>query len=188
MDHYVDIRLRPDPELAPPHLISGLYTRLHRALTRLAKTDIGVSFPGHLANPANLGTHMRLHGSAASLSELIASPWLNGMLDHLMLSDASVVPDGTAHLRVVRVQAKSSPARLRRRAMRRHGIDAETALQRIPDAAAETLQLPFVQLGSQSTGQASFLLFIRHTSPQPQSSPGCFNSYGLSLGATVPWF
>lgn len=188
MDNYIDIRLRPDPEIAPHHLLGGLYACLHRALVRLARNDIGVSFPEHLSSPPSLGTHMRVHGSATALKELMATPWLNGMLDHLKLSDISSVPVGTGHLRVTRVQAKSSPARLRRRAMRRHGVDAETAMQRIPDSAAETLRLPFVQMGSQSTGQASFPLFIRHNATQPQSEPGCFSSYGLSMGATVPWF
>ncbi|PPU56754.1 type I-F CRISPR-associated endoribonuclease Cas6/Csy4 [Xanthomonas dyei] len=188
MDHYVDLQLRPDPELAPHQLLSGLYGRLHRALAQQQRQDVGVSFPRHDARKPSLGTHLRLHGEQAGLQALMASPWLHGLLDHLVVSPVMAVPADTEHRRVTRVQAKSSPSRLRRRAMRRHGIDAEAATQRIPDAAAEQLALPFVVIGSRSTGQASFPLFIRHGPLLSEAKIGGFNSYGLSQEATVPWF
>ncbi|MCL1552323.1 type I-F CRISPR-associated endoribonuclease Cas6/Csy4, partial [Xanthomonas nasturtii] len=56
------------------------------------------------------------------------------------------------------------------------------------DAVAEQLSLPFVVLGSCSTGQASFPLFIRHGPLLSEPKNGSFNSYGLSQEATVPWF
>ncbi|UKR54023.1 type I-F CRISPR-associated endoribonuclease Cas6/Csy4 [Xanthomonas fragariae] len=188
MEHYVDLQLRPDPELAPHQLLSGLYLRLHRALVQQQRQDIGVSFPRHDARKPSLGAHLRLHGQQTALQTLMANPWLHGMLDHLAVSAILAAPTDTQHRHVTRVQAKSSPSRLRRRAMRRHGIDAETAAQRIPDAAAEQLPLPFVVLGSRSTGQASFPLFIRHGPLLSEPTNGSFNSYGLSQEATVPWF
>ncbi|MEA9839735.1 type I-F CRISPR-associated endoribonuclease Cas6/Csy4 [Xanthomonas campestris pv. raphani] len=188
MDHYVDLQLRPDPELAPHQLLSGLYVRLHRALVQQQRQDIGVSFPRHDARKPSLGAHLRLHGRQSALQALMASGWLQGMHDHLTASDILSAPAGAQHRQVTRVQAKSSPSRLRRRAIRRHGIDADTATQRIPDTAAEHLQLPFVVLGSRSTGQASFPLFIRHGALLSEPRAGSFNSYGLSQEATVPWF
>ena len=188
MSHYLDIHLRPDPEITPHQLLSGLYARLHRALVQLGSHDIGVSFPGHDDRKPGLGTHVRLHAPMESLRALAATPWLNGLIDHLKLSDIKRVPDQVQYRQVMRVQAKSSPSRLRRRAMRRHGLDEEAAAQRIPDSAAEHLRLPYVVIGSRSTGQASFPLFIRHGPLQQVPQAGTFNGYGLSQDATIPWF
>lgn len=188
MSHYLDIHFRRNPELTPQHVLNGLYARLHRALVQLGSQDIGASFPGHDDAKPTLGSSLRLHGPAASLQALEATAWLRGMLDYLDVSMIAPAPTGTAHRQVSRVQAKSSPARLRRRAMRRHHLDERAAAQRIPDSAVEHLELPFVMLGSRSTGQASFPLFIRHGPLVWSPVPGTFNSYGLSQGATIPWF
>lgn len=188
MGHYLDIQIRPDPELTAQQLLNALYIRLHRALVQLDSQDIGVSFPQHNDDKPTLGAVIRLHGPADSLQALDATHWLKGMLDHLKVSAIDPTPADTRHRQVCRVQAKSSPARLRRRAMRRHGLDGEAATRLIPDAAAEHLRLPFVVLGSRSTGQPSFPLFIRHGPLLAAAVPGPFSSYGLSRGATVPWF
>lgn len=188
MTHYLDVHLRPDPEFPAHQLLSALYMKLHRALAQAQATDIGVSFPAHDHTTPTLGSHLRLHASAASLGALLTTAWLTGMRDHVLVSEVLLTPADAQHRRVQRMQAKSSPDRLRRRAMRRHGIDAAAAQQRIPDTAAERLRLPFVQLGSRSTGQAAFPLFIQHGPVQPHPIPGAFNSYGLSQGATIPWF
>ncbi|KAF1687307.1 type I-F CRISPR-associated endoribonuclease Cas6/Csy4 [Pseudoxanthomonas broegbernensis] len=188
MGHYLDIQLRPDPELTPQHLLNGLYARLHRTLVLLDNENIGISFPKYEERMATLGTQVRLHGPETSLRALTATTWLNGMLDYLRISEIEPAPTGTRHRHVSRVQAKSNPARLRRRAMRRHGLDEKTATDLIPDSAIERLRLPFVMLGSRSTGQPSFPLFIQHGPLLSTAIPGKFNSYGLSREATVPWF
>ncbi|WP_045728736.1 type I-F CRISPR-associated endoribonuclease Cas6/Csy4 [Xanthomonas sp. GPE 39] len=188
MQHYLDLHLRPDPELAPYQLLGALYARLHRALVTLNTTRVGVSFPGHDNRVPTLGTHLRLHGDAHTLQELMATNWLHGMGDHMTITNIGAVPPDAVHRHVTRVQAKSSPARLRRRAMRRHGISEDLAVQRIPDSAAEQVRLPFVVLGSRSTGQAAFPVFVKHGPVQHDPVAGDFSSYGLSRGATVPWF
>lgn len=188
MDHYLDIRIRPDPEVATPHLLSALYARLHRALVELGTQDIGLSFPAHDDRQPTLGNHMRVHGAEESLRALMARPWLRGLSDHLEVSTIAAAPDSTRYRVVSRVQTKSSPARMRRRAMRRHGMNQETAERLIPESAARRTGLPFVQLGSRSTGQARFPLFIRHGSVVTQPAKGIFSSYGLSATATIPWF
>ncbi len=187
MDHYVDLKLLPDPEIAQPHLMGALFSKLHLALVALRSEHIGISFPAVQDAPPWLGDCLRLHGDHAALTELMAAPWLAGMRDHVQASPVLAVPPN-AHFRVVsRVQAKSNPDRLRRRQMRRHGIDATEALVRVPDAAAERLDLPYVQLRSLSTVQ-SFRLFIRHGALLDAASPGVFGAYGLSSSATIPWF
>jgi CRISPR-associated endonuclease Csy4 len=191
MNHYVDIHLREDPEFAAHQLMEALYAKLHRALVARAAQgaggDLGVSFPGHKPDAPYLGSHLRLHGNEASLSALLATDWLRGMRDHLDLSAPAPVPLDATHRAVQRQQVDSNPERLRRRLLRRHPLTEQEAQARIPDKAARRLDLPFVQLKSTSTGQ-TYKLFIRHGPPQSTPVPGPFNTYGLSLGATVPWF
>lgn len=188
MDHYIDIRLRPDPELTAPHVMSALYTRLHHALVAQGSNTIGVSFPVHRLDPVSLGEQMRLHGSHADLGTLMNTDWLRGVRDHVVVAEIAAVPSGAKHRLVSRVQVKSSPDRLRRRLMKRHGLDEAEARMRIPDSAAKHLELPFVVLGSRSTGQAAFRLFVRHGELGEEAVSGSFSSYGLSATATVPWF
>lgn len=201
MDHYVDIRLQPDAEFAPAMLMAALFTKLHKALTAGAHQDIGVSFPQMEEGDAPsartsriggnpryaLGQVLRLHGTSLTLHKLLTTDWLTGMRDHVACGAVLAVPTDARHRVVSRVQAKSSPERLRRRQMRRHGLTAEQAQERIPDSAAEMLNLPFLTLRSQSTGQ-TFRLFIRLGPEQATAVPGEFGAYGLSPQTTVPWF
>lgn len=187
MDHYLDIHLRPDPEFPSPQLMGALFAKLHRALVALLEESIGISFPALDEQRPWLGEHLRLHGTCAALDRLMAQPWLRGMRDHLRLGELLAVPTDARHRQVRRVQVKSSPERLRRRQIRRHGFSEEEARQRIPDSAARTLDLPYLHLRSQSSGQ-SFRLFIRHAPVQDAPVAGRFNRYGLSDSATVPWF
>jgi len=187
MDRYVDLTLLPDPEIAQPHLMGALFSKLHLALTAQRSEHIGVSFPGVQTGPVALGSRMRLHGNQAALAALMASNWLTGMRDHVRATPVLAVPPSTRYRVVSRAQAKSSPERLRRRQMRRHGLDAEQALARVPDSAAELLDLPFVQLRSKSTGQ-TFRLFIRHGPVVDVAVAGDFGAYGLGSDATIPWF
>lgn len=69
--------------------------------------------------------------------------------------------------------------------MRRHDLSEEEARKRIPDTVARALDLPFVTLRSQSTGQ-HFRLFIRHGPLQVTAEEGGFTCYGLSKGGFVP--
>lgn len=187
MDHYLDIRLLPDPEFPPTMLMNALFAKLHRALVDVDNTGIGISFPDHALEPPRLGERLRLHGEARELTELMGRDWLRGMRDHVELHEPAAIPSGALHRAVRRVQAKSSPERLRRRLIKRKGIAPDTAIRTIPDQVAERLDLPYVTLQSRSSGQ-TFRLFIAHDPPQQAPIPGAFGHYGLSRGATVPWF
>ena len=186
MSHYIDLQLRPDPETAPHQLLAALYAKLHQALVQTNSSTIGVSFPGYCANPAGLGTVLRLCGPAPALQQLMDLPWLKGIQDHVAVSALKAVPEKATYQRLSRVQAKSSPERLRRRQIKRHGLTEAQARERVPDNCAETLTLPFVVMRSASTGQ-TFRLFLR-CEPRSAPSVGAFNTYGLSATATVPLF
>lgn len=186
--HYIDIHLRAGPELAPHQLLTGVYARLHRALVQLTSEDIGVSFPKHNDQAPTLGSHLRLHGTECSLNTLLATDFLRGVQDDLMVGSIQAVPQEIQHRVVGRVQVKSNVERLRRRAIKRHGIDAASVAGRIPDTVAKRLTLPFITLGSRSTGQAHFPIFIRHGPLLTLPIAGKFNCYGLSPQATIAWF
>jgi len=189
MDHYIDIRLRPDPDFPESMLMGALYNKLHRALFDLQATDVGVSFPAHThgARARTLGDHLRLHGTQARLEQLMGADWLTGMRDHTQVSELLAVPANAQHFNVARKQFNTgSPSRAKRYA-KRHDISEDEAQQIYAKLAARRIELPFVQINSRST-QQRFSLFIEHGKPQEKPVAGSFNHYGLSPDATVPWF
>lgn len=188
--HYIDITLLPDPEFSHVHLLGALVAKLHRALVQHGKGDIGVSFPQHVNAPLSqrtLGSVLRLHGQPPALQALMAQDWLKGMRDHVARTPLAAAPPDAPHRPVQRRQFKTSAERLRRRRMQRKGETAEQAAAAIPDSVERKPHLPYAQVRSSSTGQP-FCLFVEHGLLQPSAVPGSFNAYGLSLGATVPWF
>ena len=187
MNHYLDIRLRPDPEFGQDQLMSALFSKLHRALVGLNSRDIGVSFPEVDKERPTLGGCLRLHGEELVLQRLMTMNWLSGMRDHSRVGEIQAVPSAVSYRTVKRVQAKSSPERIRRRQIRRHDLTEAEASARIPDAVAKKLALPFVSIRSQSTNR-TFRLIIQHGECSDVHKAGVFSSYGLSGCATIPWF
>jgi CRISPR-associated endonuclease Csy4 len=185
--HYIDITLLPDPEFSHAHLLGALVAKLHRALVQLEADDIGISFPHYSLRPRSLGDVLRLHGSETALRRLMDQPWLQGMRDHVRLTELRPIPPNATFCLVQRRQFKTNAERLRRRRMRRKGESAEQAAKAIPDSIERTPDLPYVQLRSASTGQP-FCLFIDQKPVQVLTGKQNFNTYGLSLGAAVPWF
>lgn len=188
MGHYIDIRVRPDPEFPAHQLLAALHTKLHRALAGLALDRVGVAFPGYADAPPSLGQTLRLLGPAEALDALMVTDWLRGMRDHVTVTAMTPVPSTAERRCLRRVQAKSSPERLRRRQMRRHGWTEDEAKARLPESAAEWLNLPFLSLASGSTGQR-FRLFLRLDVAQVQEPMATrFNAYGLAQDGSIPWF
>ncbi|AJK46395.1 type I-F CRISPR-associated endoribonuclease Cas6/Csy4 [Burkholderia plantarii] len=185
--HFIDIRLLPDPEFSQVHVFGALVSKLHRVLVQMRRDDIGISFPEYSLRPRSVGRVLRLHGGDVGLRELMAQPWLQGMRDHVVVAEAAPVPAGATHRVVRRRQFKTNAERLRRRRMQRKGETAEQAAAHIPDSVERRPDLPYVQLRSTSTGQG-FCLFVEQGNVGREAVAGAFNSYGLSQGATVPWF
>jgi CRISPR-associated endonuclease Csy4 len=187
MDHYIDIKLLPDPEFSAPLLMGALYSKLHRALALQKFNTIGISFPHYKLKPKSLGAVLRIHGSLDALTQLQATAWLKGMRDHTSLTAIQPVPADTRHQLVKRRQYKTNAERLRRRRMKRKGETHDQALQAIPDSVERKPELPFLTLRSASTEQ-TFCLFVDQGEPLDQSKAGEFSCYGLSQTATVPYF
>lgn len=188
LSHYLDLQLRPDPEITPTQLLAALYARLHRALvTAPTAPSIAVGFPGYDASRHTLGECLRLYASEAALQPWATGAWLGSLRDHVSMAAPLPVPAHAAHRTLRRVQVKSSPERLRRRLMKRHNISEAQARERIPDSVGRATDLPYVQMVSTSTAQ-QFKLFLDLGEAHSQPQAGDFNTYGLSATATVPWF
>lgn len=185
--HYIDLRALPDPETGETALLGALHDRLHLALVRHRRDDIGVSFPHYSLDPRTLGPVLRLHGQADALNGLMGTDWLGGMRDHVRFGEIAPVPATATHRTVQRRQFKTSVDRLRRRRMHRKGETAEQAANAIPATAQQQPDLPYVHRRSKSTAR-SFCLFIALGPVQERAVPGPFNSHGLSATTTVPWF
>lgn len=187
MNHYIDLKLLPDPEFPATQLMSALLAKLHRGLHDLRRTDVGISFPDVEGASHGLGQRLRLHGAAEALDSLLALSWLSGMRDHVKVSELTPIPAQVQWRCVSRVQVDSNPERARRRLIKRHGLSEEEARQRIPDNAAKRIDLPYVILRSNGSGH-SFRLFIRHGPLLDAPARGSFGAYGLSSQASIPWF
>lgn len=169
--------------------MGALYNKLHRALYDLQATDIGVSFPQHKhgVRARTLGGHLRLHANQARLGVLMEAGWLQGMRDHVTVSEILKVPDEVKHINVARKQFNTgNPSRAKRYA-KRHNIAGDEAKQMYAKLAERRIELPFVQVHSRST-QQRFCVFIEHGNPQETAVAGSFSQYGLNATTTVPWF
>ena len=184
MDHYVDLRVFPDPESSRQWLMEVLFGRLHLALVELDTEDVGVSFP---EAEVTLGGNQRIHSSLGTLRLLMGTHWLKGLQDYVETGEILPVPSLVQYRRVRRVQVRSGSARLRRRYMKRHSVTEADAIRLYPDSIEQRSELPYLHVDSGSTGQR-FRLFIEQGNLKTEPLLGTFSSYGLSDTATVPWF
>ena len=151
MDSYLDIRVRRNNAFNTSEILSTVFLKLHIRLVAAKSTGIGVSFPEFSSE--NLGRVVRLHGNGSELGELMQTNWLHAARANVEISDVAAVPSGSNYRVVTRVQSKSSPERLRRRAIKREGISQGEARQRIPDIEAKLLHLPYVEMRSLSSNK-----------------------------------
>jgi CRISPR-associated endonuclease Csy4 len=189
MNHYLEINILDDPEFAKPTIFSEVFTRLHRFLVaHQSQTQLAVSFPRMVqAKKSLLGDSIRLFGSKEALVLFQQRASLDAIKDFISIGAIQATPNGCKHRGLRRVQVQSGVGRMRRRLMKRHGLSEAEAEKRIPDHAAQRLDLPFVQMKSGSTGQP-FLLFFELSDEVAHPVAGEFNTYGLSGVATIPIF
>ena len=190
MDHYIDIKLLPDPEFQPAVIMNALYSKLHRVLVELKPYAVAVSFPDYKntgKKSRSLGESLRLHGNKENLEALMAQSWLRGVTDLISVSDIQAAPATNSYWQVRRVRCKNSVDALARRYQKRHGVSAEAAAKHYEGYVEQPLELPFLNIKSASTAQ-QFRLFIKQTKTDIEQLDAVFNCYGLSANGTVPAF
>jgi len=184
MNHYQDIVILPNPEIADSVLMAALFTQLHLKLVQAAEGRIGISFP---EVGVTLGSRLRLHGTHQDLAKLEATGWHSTVKDYIFCKAVCPVPEGCQYRTVRRVQYKSNAERLRRRSVKKGWLTQEQAEQQISVLNERRGKLPFLTVKSHSNRHA-WLLFIEHGPLRETPTEGVFSSYGLSSVATVPWF
>ncbi|QAR33493.1 type I-F CRISPR-associated endoribonuclease Cas6/Csy4 [Geovibrio thiophilus] len=187
MRFYADLRVRENPEITPQVILNMLFEKLHLVLAEQVRGDVGISFPDVKNGQKNLGKVLRVHGEKEALESVVLHPAIERTADYAEIGRIRQVPDNAAYCIVSRVQAKSSPERLRRRSIKKFGMSEEEAMLRVPDSKAKMLELPFITLNSKSTGQ-KFRLYIRHEEASNSGNGKGFSTYGLSAVSAVPWF
>jgi len=183
MDHYIDIKILPDPEFKESVLLNALFSKLHRALGQIAEGRVGVSFPDC---KKYLGNRVRLHGTQADLIKLMDANWIQGLRDYSHQSEIKKIPDKVSHKIVRRVQSKS-PHNKRKRSVAKGWLTETEAIQLIPDSRQKMLRLPFLQIKSLSTNNP-MRIYVEHGKDLENAVVGSFSSYGFSSTATIPWF
>lgn len=183
MDHYIDIRIKPDSEMRSNILLNMIYTELHKALHDMTPINIGVSFPRY---NVTLGNVIRIHGEKAALHYLQDMNWLGGMSGYCEVSPVLSVPPGAKFRTVSRKQPTMSQSKLRR-LIKRGSITEDEIRQYKAKLFSKGLDNPYVELVSASNGQ-KHRRYIEFGKLLNEPVSGEFDQFGLSKTATVPWF
>lgn len=183
MDSYIDIFIKPDPEMPLNRLLNAIYNKLHKALYDLASTNIGVSFPKH---KVTLGNILRIHGEKSALHDLNSMGWVGSMSGYCNVSSVTSVPEGSKFRTVSRKQATMSQAKLRR-LIKRGSMLEDGIRQYKAKMFSKGLDNPYVELVSGSNGQ-KHRRYIEFGTLLDEPVCGKFDRFGLSRIATVPWF
>lgn len=183
MDHFIDIKIKPDAEMRENVLLNKVYSKFHKALFTLQSTYIGVSFPHY---KVMLGDMIRIHGTEANLTELQAENWLGGLAGYCVVSLIHAVPDSVAYRTISRKQANMSEAKLRR-LIKRGTIPTENYKAYKAKMFQQGLDNPYFELESSSNGQ-KHRRYIQFVDLSTESSEDVFDQFGLSKTATIPWF
>lgn len=183
MNHFIEIKLLPDPEFKTTVLMSSLYIKLHKALRDLASNSIGVSYPRYRVT---LGDVLRIHGSSKDLETLHQKNWHGGMGGYCDISDVLPIPDNCQHRIISRVQTNMSQSKLNR-LIKRGSISEDQVRQYKAKMFTKDLDNPYVELTSGSNGN-KYRRYIEFGPLLDEAVAGPFNQFGLSKIATVPWF
>ena len=183
MDSYIEITLLPDPEFPATVLMNAVYSKLHKALSDLRSTDIGVSFP---KSKQTLGDILRIHGTIEALEKLNAMNWIGGMSGYCHKSNIKPVPNVASFRNISRRQPTMSAAKLRRLIKRRSITDEETHNYQLKMVTKE-IDGPYVELISSSNGH-KHRRYIMFSELLEEPRTGQFDQFGLSKVATIPWF
>ncbi|WP_031434618.1 type I-F CRISPR-associated endoribonuclease Cas6/Csy4 [Methylomarinum vadi] len=183
MQHYVDVRIKPNAEMPENVLLNKVYTKLHKALCDLKSTDIGVSFPEY---KLKLGCVIRVHATEKRLEALQQGDWLGGLIGYCTISPVQSIPDQVQYRIVSRIQSTMSPAKLKR-LIKRGSIRKSEVKQYKARMFQKGLDNPFLELQSASNGHLH-RRYIAFSKLMDKPVQGEFDQFGLSKTATVPWF
>jgi len=184
MDYYLDINIRPDEEVPTYFIRNKIYTKLHKALSTLKSTEIGVSFPRY---KVKLGDVIRVYGSESKLTELQSTDWLGGLKGYCAISSIQAIPADVTYRNISRKQANMTEAKLRRLIKRGSISDDEIKTYKAKMFQQGLDNYPYLELQSGSNGH-KHRRYIQFGEISSQPVNGEFDQFGLSKTATIPWF
>jgi len=194
MNYFIDIQLKPDAEMRENVLLNKVYTKLHKALSAMSTTDIGVSFPKYRVK---LGDVIRIHGIKQRLEELQAMGWIGGLSGYCEVSGIKPVPEIVSGYRTVaRKQPTMTLKKLQKRVdyQKKQGVlksdeDVKAYERQYKEKmyGSQSLDNPYLELTSSSNGH-KHRRFIQFGTLLDAAVEGEFDQFGLSKTATIPWF
>ena len=195
MQVYIDITLLPSDDIGHHFLWEKVIQQVHIALVenRNAEGDspFGVTFPEYHTEKHRLGRKLRIFAQEHAAMEKFGIPdWLSRLADYVHITSVRTVPDGVERfVRFHRLQMKSSPERLIRRAAKRQGITLGDAREQREEVKPRFTKAPYIWVKSLSSGER-FRLFIAAEYGEQAGNPS-FTPYGLAKAGTVgalPYF
>lgn len=192
MKVYLEITIKPQPEIPLYFLWEKVYQQIHLALVEAqgenGKVSVGISFPGYDACQFQLGCKLRLFAlNMEELEKLYINKWLNRLRDYVHVKGIEPVPgkvDG--HTCFKHLKLKGNKQKLARRRAKRKSETFEQALAYFDNFKEQSSRLPYINMISQTNGHRFRLFVEKLTKEQPRK--GFFSCYGLSGTTTVPMF
>ena len=187
MQVYIDITLLPGDDIGHHFLWEKLFQQVHLALVEHkdaeGKSPFGITFPEFNAEKNRLGRKLRIFAADQAAMDHLALPrWLERLSDYVHTTSIRSVPERIEQtVRYCRLQKKSNPERLIRRAARRQGVSVEEARAQRKDSNPQWTKAAYIWVTSLSSGER-FRLFIRQETGGELEDGSHFTAYGLSCG------
>ncbi|RUO42769.1 type I-F CRISPR-associated endoribonuclease Cas6/Csy4 [Aliidiomarina taiwanensis] len=215
MNFYQEVTVIETPDISPYFIWGKLFTQVHLALVEQKapnnRVPFGVSFPEYKCfndkgkAVKTLGRKLRVFAHTEQLlDQLDLQKWLMRLTDYLHIKSVQAVPSEVkSHVVVSRYQPVKNLERTTRRLAKRQGISFEEALKQQNQRFAElngyslkqaeehyhnpvVKEFPFIKISSLSSGNNYSLHIVQRA--MAKECKGDFNTYGLSNGATVPYW
>lgn len=181
MDCYVDIKPFPIDGVGTSIVMNQVMNTLHLVFVEVSNNDIGISFPNYTIT---LGDTVRIHTSKEQMLRLLANTKFEGLRDYCLVRPMKPIPVKHSHVKVFRASRDRMPQRMRRSVA--DGIRTQAEADEIlKKHTIKSNKYPFVIMKS-STNNSTFSLLIKQE--EAVELNGDFNTYGLSVGGTVPFF
>lgn len=183
MQVYIDITLLPENDIGRHFLWEKFFCQVHIALVENLTTEghslFGITFPEFNDEKQRLGRKLRLFAPNKALMETLnIHHWLKGLTDYVHITSIRSVPKQVKdYVCFYRVQTKSSPERLARRAAKRHDISLEQAEKQRTVFKPTLTKAPYIWSNSLSSG-GRFRLFISRKY-SALGGTNHFTAYGL---------
>ncbi len=189
MQVYVDITLLPGDDIGQQFLWEKLYKQVHIAFVENKNAEeyspFGISFPEFHSDKYRLGRKLRVFAhSQGEMEVLDLSHWLKRLTDYVHITSIRPVPEKIeGYVRFQRLQLKSSPERLARRAAKRHDIPLEQAREQRSNVQPQYSRAPYIWMSSVSNGERFRLLITRDQVNKEVIEEGkpVFSTYGLAV-------